>query len=187
MPSFEEEFEKARIALVEAKHIKMEFDTLFYDEKNNKIVKETAINFFELIYTEFRESLVVKLCKLSDPACQGRNKNLTAEYLLDKEEVKNAPNYQKIADIYTNKILPLRKSLNWYRNKYAVHSNLETLRKLEGQKPSDKVIMDFFEAINDFYNEISIGVFGVTIMPGFIGYKLGAGYLIRLLEQTQKG
>lgn len=176
MPSFREEFENARIALVEAKHIKMEFDTLFYDEDNQKITNATATNFFILVYKEFRESLVVKLCKLSDPAVQGRNRNLTVEYLLEQSEVLNAHNYEIIKTIYEDKILPLRQSMNWYRNKYAVHSDLETLRCLDGEAPSDMAIMDFYEAINEFYNEVSLGALNEQIMPGFMSYSSGAGY-----------
>lgn len=187
MPSFEEEFKSARIALVEAKKIKVEFCTLFYNEENQAIIEDTAINFFKLIYSEFRESLVVKLCKLSDPAVQGRNRNLTAEYILQKNEVIEAHNYERIKSIYEDKILPLRESMNWYRNKYLIHSDLETLQTLEGEKPSDKEIIDFYEAVNEFYNEVSLGVLQVTIMSEFLNYNSGASYLMHLLSKAKNG
>ncbi len=187
MASFEEEFNNARIALVEAKHIKIEFDTIFYDEENQKMANDTAVNFFRLVYNEFRESLVIKLCKLSDPSVQGRNQNLTAERILNKTEVLAAYNYEKIQTIYNEKIKPLRESMNWYRNKYAVHSDLETLQSLDGEKPSDKAIMDFYEAINEFYNEVSLGVLNTEIMPGFLNSNCGAGYLMNLLRKVKNG
>lgn len=181
MSMFEDEFYAARIALKEAKHIKKEFEMLFYNEESQKIIRGTAKGFFDLVYVVFRESLVVKLCKLSDPAVQGRNMNLTAEYLLARSEVKAASNYSEINDIYESRIVPLRQSMNWYRNKYAIHSDLETLQKTEVNEPSDKAIMDFYEAINDFYNAVSIGVFKVGIHPD-IGYREGAAYLMHLLK-----
>lgn len=185
MPSFEEDFEVARIALVEAKHIKKEFDILFYDEENQKIVSDTAVSFFNLVYKEFRESLVIKLCKLSDPKVQGKNRNLTAGYFLERNEVINAANYDKIKNIYEDKILPIRKSMNLYRNKYAVHSDLETLQNLDIERPSDKAIMDLYDAINEFYNEVSLGVLKVQIMAELANYRCGADYLMTLLRKVK--
>lgn len=186
MTNFQEEFDNARAALVRAKHIKHEFDVLFYTEENWEIVNSTAINFFGLIYEEFREALIVILCKLTDPTKQGKNKNLTAEHFLGCPEVTGASNFNTIDSIYQSRILPFRHSIIDYRNKIGAHSDYPTLMNLSGNAPSDKEIMDFLAACEDFYNEISIGVFGVEIMKELLPVREGAGYLIHLLKNGQQ-
>lgn len=182
MNEFREQFDNARIALVQAKQIKKEFDTLFYNESNQEIVRSTASTFFELVYAEFRESLIVKLCKLTDPKTQGNNANLSAEHILNCTPVTEAANFNTIKNIYDKRIVPYRRALIRYRNKYAVHSDLTTLLSDEERKPSDKVIMDLYDAVNDFYNEVSISVFKITLSDDFYGYKNGADYLMHLLK-----
>jgi hypothetical protein len=182
MTNFKEEFDNARRALVRAKYIKHEFDVLFYSEENREIIKSTAVNFFGLLYEEFRESLIVILCKLTDPTKQGKNKNLTAEHFLGCPEVTGASNFNTIESIYQSRISPLRASVIDYRNKIGAHSDYPTLMNLSGNAPSDKTIMDFLSACEDFYNEISIGVFEVEIMKELLTVRDGAGYLIHLLK-----
>jgi hypothetical protein len=187
MTKFKEEFDNARIALVRAKHIAHEFDLLFYTEENRQVVKSTAVNFFGLVYQEFREALILILCKLTDPSKQGKKKNLTAEHFIASIEVTSSPNVLEIKDIYQSRIVPLRANLIEYRNKIAAHSDYPTLMNLNGKEPSDKAIMDLLSACEDFYNEISIGVFGVQIMKELLPIRDGAGYLIYLLKNSQHG
>lgn len=186
MTSLREEYENVTIALSRARLIYDEFCTLFQSDENLDLLRSGADKFFALVFEELQESILVKLCKLTDPASQGRNrKNLTAQHFLLLDEVKSNPSYPKIESIYNNEIIPARDKVETYRNKYMVHSDYSTLMSLDGNKPAFSDIKELLESLQNFFGLISSSCLGETHIWGGLGpMRCGAGYLITLLKRA---
>jgi hypothetical protein len=187
MQNFEKEFKHVRIALNRAKLISKEFDILFNDDDNLEVLRSGAENFFGLIYHEFQESMMMYLFKLSDPAIQGKNNNLSAEHFLKTEEVKSSKYFSDIQDIYNEKVKPARKRMIDYRNKYGMHSDYSTVMNLDITRPGYNDILQLLESLEEYFGKIGSCILGATYIFGGMGdLNAGAGYLVCLLKKAKK-
>jgi hypothetical protein len=184
MHTFQQDYDNATIALSRAKLIYNEFCILFLDDKHLEILRLGAESFFGLVFNEFQDSILIKLCKLTDKAENERNKNLTAEHFLNQEILIKNPEYENIKKIYDNEVMPARSKVNHYRNKYMAHSDYQKLTTLEGRKPSLNEIRELLEALEKYFGEISIHCLGTTHFFGGLPLRSGAGYLVKLLERA---
>jgi hypothetical protein len=187
MDDLKNKFENAIISLRRVKTLSNEFDILFDDEENIEVLRSSASNFFGLLYHEMQDSMIILLCKLTDPAGKNGNKNLSAEHFLTIDEIKNSESYEIINNIYEKKVKPAREKINKYRNKYAVHSDYTTVIELAGNKPSYKDIRELLQAVEEFFSAISIRILNIhRVFGGIAPLKNGAGYLLTLIKKAQK-
>lgn len=188
MNTFQKKYDHATIALRRAKLLYNEFCILFEDDKNLEILRLGAKNFFGLLFDELQDSILIKLCKLTDNTKQKQNTNLTAEYFLKQEILLKNQAYQDIKNIYYNEVIPARNKVNEYRNKYMAHSDYQKMITLDGTRPSLNEIKDLLESLEKYFGEISIHCLGVTdFFRGPTPLYCGAGYLVQLLDSANSG
>jgi hypothetical protein len=130
--------------------------------------------------------MILQLCKLTDPAKQGRNKNLTLEYLLSTSEVKKNAKYQEITDVYIQKITHLRKPLKEFRHKLGAHADYPTMMSSSIVDPVEGEIFALFDAVEEFFILMNSSVFGCSSLKSSSSsnsYRKGASDLLKILKK----
>jgi hypothetical protein len=188
MEQFRSEFIKAREIFYEIKHLKLTYEQLYSDAEHRQIISEATLEFFRLVHWSFRDSMILQLCKLTDPAKQGVNKNLTLEYLLSTSEVKKNAKYQEITDVYIHKIELYRKPLVKFRNKLQAHADYSTMMNSSIVDPVEGEISALFDAVEKFFILMNSSVFGCSSLKSSSSsnsYRKGASDLLKILKNNE--
>ncbi|ABE53716.1 hypothetical protein Sden_0423 [Shewanella denitrificans OS217] len=193
MEQFESEFNRARNIFFEVKQLKLTYEQLYSDAGNWQIISEASLEFFRLVHWSFRDSMIMQLCKLTDPKVQGRGKNshlnLTLEYLLKSDVVEKSGKYQKIIDLYENKITHLRKPLKEFRHKLGAHADYPTMMSSSIVDPLEGEIFALFDAVEEFFILMNSSVFGYCSLKSSSSsnsYRKGASDLLKILNKQRE-
>lgn len=192
MEQFRSEFIKAREIFYEIKHLKLTYEQLYSDAENRQIILEASLEFFRLVHWSFRDSMILQLCKLTDPKEQGRGNNshlnLTLEYLLKSDVVEKSGKYQEIRGLYENRITHLRKPLKAFRHKLGAHADYPTMMSSSIVDPVEGEIFALFDAVEKFFILMNSSVFGCSSLKSSSSsnrYRKGASDLLKILKNNE--
>ena len=151
-------------------------------ESRIKILNEAAPNFFYIVQRRLWESLLLDICKLTDPAKSAGKKNASINSInqfITDEEFKNR---------VSNRVSELMKATSFcrdWRNRHISHSDFElavnkTAKQLEeaNSEKIEKVLDLFQEYINLFQNHY----FNITTAFNLMDSRKGVLALLRVLD-----
>jgi hypothetical protein len=131
------------------------------------LLKEAAGGFFRDLEVILVEYIFLNICKLTDPANKGNNKNLTIKYVLERID----SNIQKKLglDRLSEKIHKFRERIVPARNKIIAHQDIDTvisnttLSKVTESK-FEQFWIDLQEFVNSIYNHYFNEPFSLDIV-----------------------
>ncbi len=180
------DFEVFRGDCIKLQNLVNTFETLYGSEDSKEVLQETAVLFFDDLHKWLIQIYFVDVMKLTDPARQGSNENLTVCHILgilrDLEKSSD-----KIGEL-GKQILVYRSCVKDARNKFLGHRDLAYAR--DGQplgEHSFEEYNSFLQNLQDFCDEV-----GNALGLGPLDYSVSAGKgdvqsLVRILRNAKKG
>jgi glutathione S-transferase len=171
-----------------AKRISTYYSELFHKDRDAELEK-FADNFFTVLEWEMRESLILKISRLLDPAKdRGGNKNMTLYYL--HEEFKKTGNASEVAAAESILITINKKNsdhLKKFRNTVIAHNCLNQKLKSKYVSPDMKIIQNI---LDDIIQYVKVIRFGINLpehkFTGPFYEQTGAGTLALRIEEYNK-
>jgi hypothetical protein len=104
-----------------------------YEKSNDAeiaLMERTASLFFGDLSEVFRVYLILGVCRMTDPANQGKHQNLSVEFLLQhhEQDFSSEPNIGNQLKEISDKIIAFGKKLRPVRDKLIAHSDRDTIK-----------------------------------------------------------
>lgn len=170
--------------------VEARFDFDLYRSLFETDVRETefcvnyAPYFFNDINRIVTRTLVLQLCKITDPAGSGSKMNLTTNYILDK--LPWPPNVKADLTLFNNLLMNFRAKIEQARSKRIAHTDLHSqIERLDAMGKFNKgEDSQFFQDLQSFFDVAYRHVFSASAPPIAAGASTDTYKVVRAIEKA---